>query len=130
MYIAEITNKTKVGMIENEKKAITSFVFSLAPRILRRRSMKSLPMFLKTSQTRAIRMMMLTFSKPKKKIEVTKGRVLDTLVSWNSATVREIKSAARKTINRPSRLRFSRSLLSKGGILSILGTDYKDHVNE
>ena len=72
-----MTNKTRVGMMEKEKKAITSFVFKADPRVFRLLSIRSLPTFLKTSQTRAIRMIILMFNNPKKKIEVTKGNVFE-----------------------------------------------------
>lgn len=112
-------NKTSVGVIEKAKKAITSLVFSRAPRIFRLRSMKSLPIFRNTSQLKAIRMTILTLSKPKKKIELTNGRLLERELSRNSAKVRITKRHASDTMRIHSRFRLRCSRESRGGKISV-----------
>lgn len=99
-------------MIERAKKVITSLVLSLVPKIFLRLSMKSFPIFLKTSQTSAMRMTKLTFSSPKKKIEFANGRVLESFVRRNSEKVRIPKKILRRAIVMSSNFLFLRSFKS------------------
>jgi len=86
-------------MIEKDRNVITSFVFSLDPSIFLRRSIKSFPIFLKISQTSPMRMMILTFNNPKKKIEFTNGNELEILLNCSSIVVSAKKMKPKKIIN-------------------------------
>lgn len=103
-------------MIEKERNETTSFVFKREPRTFLRRSIKSFPTFRRTSQRRIIRMMMFRFTSPKKKIEFTKGRVLETRLILNSSTIRVRNRKSSEKIAIRSLFRFSRSFGSSGGI--------------
>lgn len=106
MYRDEIKNKVSVGMIEKPINAATSFVLSLEPSMRLRRSKKIFPTFLKISQSRATKMMMLKLINPKKKIELTKGKVAEIFERRNSMPVSSAKTMASPMIRIRSRFLF------------------------
>ena len=113
-----MTNKTSVGIIEKAKNEITSLILRPEPRSLRRRSIKSFPIFRVTNQQSVTKIMMLMLRIPKKKIELTKGSVLERLLRRNSATDKLKKRTSSPKIASSSRLRLRRSRGSRGGRLA------------
>lgn len=109
-------NKTSVGIMENDKNEMTSFVFKRDPSTFLRRSIKSFPMFLKTSQRSVIRIMIFRFTRPKKKMEFTKGRELETFEIRNSTNMSTRNRIRSPKIAILSRRLFSLSLGSRGGM--------------
>ena len=105
---------TMVGMIERLKKLATSFVLSLEPMSPLRRSKKSFERLRNTRKKSTASRIKLRLMIPKKKIEFTKGSVLDSFASLSATLASTTMASKTPTIVSCSRLRLRRSGLSSG----------------
>src|SRR3989344_364835 len=103
-----------VGIIERLRNAKTSLVFSFDPRRLRRRSKKTFERLRAIRNTRIASRTRLRLMIPKKKIEFTKGSVLEAFDRLSAAFVQRIIAMKTIAIVHCSRRRLRFSVFSRG----------------